>query len=209
MDEAQQVPTFTVTRDLDVTRLVRERRRLKEAGQHTPSLNDVLIAAVARALVRHPKVNGSYDPDGFVLHDEVNVGIAVSAEDRLVVPVVRDAHLLDLAAIGAESARLAEAVRTGRVDAADLAGATFTVSNLGMMGIDHFTAMINVPQAAILAVGRVRRLVTFENGAVEGTDVMAVTLTADHRIVYGADAARFLLALDEELRSTTLLEKVA
>lgn len=209
MTEAQQVPTFTVTRDLDVTRLVRQRERLKSAGVPAPSLNDVLVLAVARSLVQHPKVNGSYSPEGFLINDEVNIGVAVASGDRLVVPVVRNADGLDLARVGAESKRLSEAVRSGRIDATDLAGATFTISNLGMMGVDHFTAMINVPQAAILAVGRVRRMVTFDAGAVGTTQVVAATLTADHRIVYGADAARFLTTLDEELQSTSLVESAS
>ncbi|KQV77810.1 hypothetical protein ASC64_03055 [Nocardioides sp. Root122] len=204
MTEAQAVPIFTATRDVDVTRLVRQRAQVKAAGDRPASLNDVLVACVARALREHPRVNGSYDPAGFVLNDEVNVGVAVAAGDRLLVPVVKAADRLPLEEIGRETARLAEAVRTGAVAAADLSGATFTISNLGMLGVDSFTAMINVPQAAILAVGRVRRVATFEDGTVGVAHVMSLTITADHRIVYGADAARFLASVDDELQATTL-----
>ncbi len=204
MTEAQAVPSFTATRDVDVTHLVRERAQVKAAGARPASLNDVLIRGVARALRQHQRVNGSYDPAGFVVNDDVNVGVAVAAADRLLVPVVKGADRRTLDDIGRETARLADAVRTGTVAAADLSGATFTVSNLGMLGVNSFTAMINVPQAAILAVGRVRRVATFEEGALGVAQVISLTITADHRIVYGADAARFLATVDDELQATSL-----
>lgn len=205
MTEAQAVPIFTAARDVDVTRLVRERAQIKASGGRPASLNDVLIRAVALALRQHPRVNGCYDPAGFVINDDVNVGVAVAAGDRLLVPVVKAADRRTLDDIGQETTRLADAVRTGAIAAADLSGATFTISNLGMLGVDTFTAMINVPQAAILAVGRVRRVATFEDGTVGVAQVISLTITADHRIVYGADAARFLATVDDELQAATLV----
>lgn len=204
MTESHQVPSFTATRELDITGFMGDRARLREAGNPVPSLNDALVLAVARALRDNPRVNGSYDASGFVINDDVNVGIAVASQDRLLVPVVRGADRLDLLQIGHETSRLAQQVRDGTVQGADLQGATFTISNLGMMGVDHFTAMINTPQAAILAAGRARRVVRFDDGTVSPASVMTVTITADHRIVYGADAARFLGAVDEELSAISL-----
>ena len=199
MTESHAVPSFTVSRDLDVTRLLRERAAVRKAGGRAPSLNDVLVAAVGRALRDHPRVNGSFDPRGFVVNTDVHVGVAVASEGKLLVPVVRHADRLSPSEVGNESSRLAEAVRSGTITGSDLQGATFTISNLGMMGIDNFTAMINVPQAAILAVGRARPVASFENGTLSAQSAMSLTLTADHRIVYGADAAAFLASVAEEV----------
>jgi pyruvate dehydrogenase E2 component (dihydrolipoamide acetyltransferase) len=208
MTEAQAVPTFTATRDVDVSRLVSERERLKQAGTDTPSLNVILLWAVAHSLTAHPRVNGAYDPAGFVVNDDVNVGMAVAVDDRLMVPVVRRADQRSIGDLAAETARLTDRVRSGKADASDLADATFTISNLGMLGVDSFTAMINVPQAAILAAGAVRNAVTFESGSVRAARRISLTITADHRIVYGADAARFLATVDEQLRLLVLADEI-
>lgn len=195
------VPSFTVAVDVEMDAAATLRGALKERaagdGGVVPSLNDMLIRAVALALREHPRVNGSYDATagGFRLWDQVNVGFAVSAPDTLVVPTVRDADRLTLAEVAAESRALAAAVRERTIAPEQLADGTFTVSNLGMLGVRHFEAVINSPQAAILAVGALRPTVVPEPAADHGIAVrtlMTLTLTSDHRIVYGADAAAFL-----------------
>jgi pyruvate dehydrogenase E2 component (dihydrolipoamide acetyltransferase) len=202
------VPEFTVALDVAMDAAVALRARLKEgvagSGGAVPSLNDMVIRAVALALRDHPRVNGSFDAEagGFRLWDEVNVGFAVAAPETLVVPVVRDADRLTLAEVATQTRALAAAVRDRAISPEQLAGGTFTVSNLGMLGIRHFEAVINPPQAAILAVGALRPTVVPAPGAEGGTAVatlMTLTLTSDHRIVYGADAAAFLGAVRELL----------
>jgi pyruvate dehydrogenase E2 component (dihydrolipoamide acetyltransferase) len=177
------------------------REQLRDVGTDPlPSLNDMIVKASAAALREFPRVNGAYR-DGRVEHyGRINVGIAVAADDALVVPVLTDADRRSLGDIARGSRELANKVRDGSITPPELAGGTFTVSNLGMFGIDSFSAVINPPQAAILAVGTVRRR------PVAGPDDRAVvrptatlTLACDHRILYGADGARFLARLRDLL----------
>lgn len=201
------VPEFTVALDVAMDAAVAARSALKEgaagSGGAVPSLNDMVIRAVALALRDHPRVNGSFDPEagGFHLWDEVNVGFAVAAPDTLVVPVVRDADRLTLAEVATETRALAAAVRDRAITPEQLAGGTFTVSNLGMLGIRHFEAVINPPQAAILAVGALRPTVIPAPGGTAVATLMTLTLTSDHRIVYGADAAAFVGAVRDLLEA--------
>jgi pyruvate dehydrogenase E2 component (dihydrolipoamide acetyltransferase) len=177
---------------------VRLRSELKSLGEQTavvPSLTDMLVKAAAIALQQHPLANGSYDGD-FVLHEQINIGIAVAAEDALVVPTVFDAPAKSLAQIAAETRRLAERVRSGAISPAELDGGTFTISNLGMFGMTAITPVINPPQAAILGVGALREVLARVDGAIIDRTLLTLTLSCDHRILYGADAARFL----EEIR---------
>ncbi|MDW5593571.1 2-oxo acid dehydrogenase subunit E2 [Conexibacter stalactiti] len=200
------VPEFTVALDVAMDAPLAARAALKEgaagsSGGVVPSLNDMVIRAVALALRDHPRVNGSFDAEagGFHLWDEVDVGFAVAAPDTLVVPVVRDADRRSLAEIAVETRALAAAVRDRTISPEQLAGGTFTVSNLGMLGIRHFEAVINPPQAAILAVGALRPTVVPARDSTAVATLMTVTLTSDHRIVYGADAAAFLNAVRDLL----------
>jgi pyruvate dehydrogenase E2 component (dihydrolipoamide acetyltransferase) len=194
------VPEFTVAMDVEMDDAVALRATLREAsraGGAVPSLNDMVIRAAALALREHPRLNASFDEEagGFREWDQVNVGVAVSAGDALVVPTIRDADVRTLAEIAAESRALAQAVRERTIAPAQLADGTFTVSNLGMLGVRHFEAVVNPPQAAILAVGALRPTVVPHadgDGGVAVRSLMTLTLTSDHRIVYGADAARFL-----------------
>jgi pyruvate dehydrogenase E2 component (dihydrolipoamide acetyltransferase) len=198
------VPDFTLELDVDMTAAIELRSRLKAIASHAPSLNDIVVKACAVVLRRHPRANGSYRDGRFELHEHVNVGFAVAAPDALIVPVIRDADVKSLGAVAAETRRLAERVRSGAVTPPELSGGTFTVSNLGMFGIDRFVGIINPPQAAILCVGAVADRAVVRDGQVVVSRTMTLTLACDHRILYGADAAAFLsdlrAALEEPLR---------
>jgi pyruvate dehydrogenase E2 component (dihydrolipoamide acetyltransferase) len=150
------------------------------------------VRASALALREFPRANGSYRDARFELHSRVNVGVAVAATDALVVPTIFDADRKSLREIAAESRVLAERVRAGTVTPPELSGGTFTVSNLGMFGVTDFSAVINPPQAAILAVGALAPRAVVRDGELVARSTMGVTLSCDHRILYGADAAQFL-----------------
>jgi pyruvate dehydrogenase E2 component (dihydrolipoamide acetyltransferase) len=197
------VPHFQVETEVRMDAAVALRAELKEvAGDGpVPSFNDMIVKAAALALRAHPKANGSYVDGSFELHDRVNVGIAVAAEDALVVPTIFDADRKSLGEIGRDSRRVAARVREGAVTPPELAGGTFTVSNLGMYGVSNFTAVINPPQSAILAVGALVERPVVRDGAVVPGHVMPVTLACDHRILYGAEAAEFLGAIRDLLEN--------
>ncbi len=186
------VPDFAIEVDVDMSASLELRAQLKRIADLAPSLNDIVVKAAAAALRNHPRVNGSYRDGRFELHDWVHVGVAVAGEDTLVVPVVRDAHVKSLGAIASETRALAARVRSGEITAPELSGGTFTVSNLGMFGIDRFEGIVDAPQAAILCVGTVRERPVALHGEVVVRPMMSLTLACDHRILYGADAARFL-----------------
>ncbi len=192
------VPHFQVQTEVQMTAALAFRAELKRLGESTavvPSLNDVIVKACALCLRRFPRANGSYVDGGFVLHGRVNVGIAVAADDALVVPVIHDADVRSLGEIARSSRALAEAVRDSSVTAAQLSGATFTVSNLGMYGMTAITPVVNPPQAAILGVGAIRDVLARREGEIVDRRMLTLTLSCDHRILYGADAARFLDAV--------------
>jgi pyruvate dehydrogenase E2 component (dihydrolipoamide acetyltransferase) len=215
MAEAKrEVPEFTVAIDVEMDAAVALRAEWKaraaggDGEMPAPSINDMVVRAVALALRDHPKLNGSFDAEagGVRLWEQVNVGIAVAAADLLVVPVIRDADRKPLAEISGEARALAQAVRERAIAPAQLDGGTFTVSNLGMFGVRHFEAVINPPQAAILAVGGLRP-VAFPrpDGTIAAATQLTLTLTSDHRIVYGADAAAFLARVRELLEEPAQL----
>ncbi|MFL5844877.1 MAG: dihydrolipoamide acetyltransferase family protein [Solirubrobacteraceae bacterium] len=188
------VPEFTLTTDIDMTAAVELRAQIKALGESTPtpSYNDMVVKACGLALTEFPRANGAYRDGRFELYSRVNVGVAVAAQDALVVPTVFDADAQSLAQIAATTRALAERVRSGEVTPPELSGGTFTVSNLGMYGVTSFTAVINPPQAAILAVGAMVPRAVPLDGEIVVRQVMPVTLACDHRILYGADAAQFL-----------------
>jgi pyruvate dehydrogenase E2 component (dihydrolipoamide acetyltransferase) len=191
------VPEFTLVTEIDMENAVALRKRLKEiAGEDdvVPSFNDMVVKASAVALRGYPRANGSYKDGKFELYSRVNVGVAVAAQNSLVVPVVHDADQKSMGNIARDVRKLAARVRDGTISPPELAGGTFTVSNLGMYGITEFTAVINPPQAAILAVGAMERrpVVVDDRGKIEARHRMNVSLVCDHRILYGADAAEFL-----------------
>jgi pyruvate dehydrogenase E2 component (dihydrolipoamide acetyltransferase) len=188
-------PHFYLEAEIDMSRAVEARARLKAAakeGEVVPSFNDMVVKACALALVELPRANGSYKDGRIELYSRVNVGVAVAARDALVVPTVFDADRKGLRQIAAESRALAERVRSGEITPPELSGGTFTVSNLGMFGIDNFSAVINTPQAGILSVGAIAERPAVRDGQVVPAQLMNVTLACDHRILYGADGARFL-----------------
>jgi pyruvate dehydrogenase E2 component (dihydrolipoamide acetyltransferase) len=188
-------PHFYLTIEIDMEKAVEARAVLKAAakeGEVVPSFNDMVVKACAIALREFPKANGAYRDGRFELYSRVNVGIAVAARDALVVPTVFDADRKGLWQIGNESRALAERVREGTITPPELSGATFTVSNLGMFGIDSFAAVINPPQAAILAVGAIKERPVARNGEIVTAHLMRLNLACDHRILYGAPAAEFL-----------------
>jgi pyruvate dehydrogenase E2 component (dihydrolipoamide acetyltransferase) len=196
------IPDFTLQADVDMRHAVSLRdqlRRAASAGEVVPSYNDMVLKACALALREHPRANAAYRDGAFELYDRVNIGIAVAAEDSLIVPTVFDADRKPLLEIAREARTLAERVRQRTVTPAELSGATFTVSNLGMYGVTRFAAIINPPQAAILAVGEVREAPVVQDGALVPGVGMTVTLTCDHRILYGAPAAEFLARIRQLL----------
>jgi pyruvate dehydrogenase E2 component (dihydrolipoamide acetyltransferase) len=197
------VPDIELRNELDMTDAVALREQLRgPAGDALPSFNDLIVKAAALALRELPRVNGAYRDSQFEIYSRVNIGIAVAGDDALVVPTVFDADTKSLGAIARETRRLAARVRDGSITPPELAGATFSISNLGMYGIDSFSAVINPPQAAILAVGSVRRRpVVDDAGEIVARDTVQLTLACDHRILYGVDGARFMARLRELLES--------
>jgi pyruvate dehydrogenase E2 component (dihydrolipoamide acetyltransferase) len=204
---AATIPVFTVSTDADVSQIVAQRKIAGKGGEGPgPSLNDFVVKAAALTLRDFPRFNASWADDHVELFSRVNVGVAVATDDALLVPVVADADRLTLAEIAAETRRLAEAARRRTLRPEELHDATFTVSNLGMFGVRAFTAIVDAPQAAILAVGGVRREPAEDGaGGVVFHDVMTLTMGCDHRVVYGADAARFLSRLRELLEQPLAL----
>jgi pyruvate dehydrogenase E2 component (dihydrolipoamide acetyltransferase) len=197
-------PDFVLNVDVDMEEAVDLRKRLKAAageGQAVPSFNDFVVKACALALVDFPRANGAYRDGKFELYSRVNVGVAVAGQDALVVPTVFDADTKSLSQISKETRALAERVRAGAITPPELSSGTFTVSNLGMFGIQSFVAVINPPQAAILAVGAMAPTPVVRDGEVVVRNIMRITLACDHRILYGADAAEFLARIRERLEN--------
>lgn len=188
------VPDFTLRTSVDMGEAIALRAELKQAAgaNPVPSLNDIVVKAVSLALAEHPFANGSFVDGTFQLHGRINVGIAIAAPGLLVVPVIADADQKSLAEIAAQARELATLVRDGKIEPRHLSGGTFTVSNLGMFGIEDFDAVVNAPQAAILSVGRATPTVVPRGEEIEVRQIARLGLSCDHRILYGADAARFL-----------------
>ncbi|HEY2600877.1 MAG TPA: dihydrolipoamide acetyltransferase family protein [Thermoleophilaceae bacterium] len=186
-------PEFLLNMEIDMSGCVELRSRLKEVADPAPSFNDMVVKAVASALTEFPRANGAYRDGQWELYSRVNVGIAVAAQETLIVPTIFDADKKSLGAIARDARELIGKVRDGNITPPELSGGTFTVSNLGMYGIETFSAVINPPQAAILAVGALKQKpVVDDSGRIVPRDMMGVTLVCDHRILYGADAAEFL-----------------
>jgi pyruvate dehydrogenase E2 component (dihydrolipoamide acetyltransferase) len=195
------IPHFQIQTEVVMDAVIAFRQQITEAGVRAPSLNDVIVKAAALALREHPQANGSYRDGRFELYSRVNIGIAVASEDALVVPTIFDADQKSIGAIAAESRRLAERVTSATVTPAELSAGTFTVSNLGMYGMTAIAPVINPPQSAILGVGSVREVLARVDGEIVDRHIMTVTLSCDHRILHGADAARFLSTIRELLEA--------
>ncbi|GER88799.1 dihydrolipoamide acetyltransferase component of pyruvate dehydrogenase complex [Dictyobacter vulcani] len=207
-ESKQNVPHFYIGSDIDLTETLEMRQKLNaNAGEGgvKVSVNDLIIKACALALEKSPEVNGGYRDGQFVLHKHVNIGIAVDIPAGLIVPVIRDANLKGLRTIAREAKALVAKAQAGKLTPADLDGGTFSISNLGMMDVTDFAAVINPPQSAILAVAAARKtFVPIDNQPVI-RDIMHVTLSADHRILYGATVARFLQEVKRVLQNPYLL----
>jgi pyruvate dehydrogenase E2 component (dihydrolipoamide acetyltransferase) len=201
-------PHFYLTIEVDMGKAVEARAAIKAAskeGDVVPSFNDMVVKACAIALREFPKANGAYRDGRFELYSRVNVGVAVAAEESLVVPTVFDADRKGLRQIASDTRAVAAKVRDGSVTPPELSGGTFTVSNLGMYGIEVFDAVINMGQAAILAVGAIREAPAVREGQLVPARLMKATLSCDHRILYGAEGAEFLARVKQLLEEPVSL----
>jgi pyruvate dehydrogenase E2 component (dihydrolipoamide acetyltransferase) len=200
-------PHFYLEASVDARRLVALREQLEELDQGPVSLNDLVVKAAAEALSRHPEVNAAWGADAIVRRGAVDVGVAVALDEGLVTPVVRDADGKDVFEIAAEIRDLAARAREKKLRPEEYQGASFTVSNLGMYGVEAFYAVINPPEAAILAVGAAQKVpwVDEATGAVVAMERIRLGLSCDHRVVDGATGARFLRTLRLVLESPVRL----
>ena len=200
------IPTFYLTAEIDMTRVGQLREQMASQGDGLKvSVNDIIIKAVAIALVRHPEVNAHWMGDSIRQFHTAHIGMAVATDDGLIVPVIRDAQTKGLGQIGKEARDFAKRARERKLSPEEFSGGTFSVSNLGMFGIDQFTAIINPPEAAILAVGATETKPVWENGAFVPRQRMRVTLSCDHRVIDGAVGAKFLQTLRQLLEAPMMM----
>ena len=185
-------PHFYITMDINMDRAIDARKALNTNGDTKISFNDLVIKSCALALKKHPAINSAWMGDSIRESDHVHIGVAVAVEDGLLVPVLRHVDLMSLASISASVKDLASKAKDKKLQPADWEGNTFTISNLGMFGIEEFTAIVNPPDAAILAVGGIKQVPVVKDGAVVPGNVMKVTLSCDHRVIDGASGAAFL-----------------
>ncbi|HTQ66564.1 MAG TPA: pyruvate dehydrogenase complex dihydrolipoamide acetyltransferase [Puia sp.] len=188
-------PHFYLTMSIDMDKAVESRTRLNEVAPVKISFNDIVLKAVAVALKQHPAVNSSWLGDKIRVNHHINIGVAVAVEDGLLVPVVRFADTKSLSQIAAEVKDFAQRAKNKKLQPSDWEGSTFTISNLGMFGIDDFTAIINPPDSCILAVGAIQQIPVVKNGAIVPGNIMKLTMSCDHRVVDGATGAAFLQTL--------------
>ncbi len=203
------VPHFFVSREIEATALNEYRQRLVRESESTDQIRithtDLLVALTARVLLKHPRLNASWSAEGIRLHDHVNMGIAIAVNDGVVAAVIHNAHAESLAEIAIQRRDVAERARAGKLRPADIADATFTISNLGMYQVDQFSAIITPPQAAILAVGGIADRVVAVAGQPAVRSMMTLTVSCDHRVADGARAALFLSDLAEAVREPAKL----
>ncbi len=206
-DSKRTIPHFYATVEIEMSRVVDLREELNEGvpKEERISFNDFVTKATAQALTKHPKMNASYDEGKVTLYKEINLGMAIALEEGLIAPVIRDCDRKSLLEIARESRDLAARTREGKLRVEDYSGGTFTISNMGMLGVEEFSAIINPPQAAILAVGAVALRPMVKDGALGVAHTMKVTLSMDHRVANGADAGRFLMEIKKLLESPARL----
>ncbi len=206
-ESAHTTAAFTLTTEAEAGSLMAWRESLKRRageGGRVPTYNDLLIRLLARALAQHPEVNARLEGEEIARYRQANIGLAVDTERGLVVPVVRDAGALTLAGIVERTGDLVVRARTGQLTPDDMSGGTFTISNLGMYGVDAFTPIINVPEAAILGVGQIAERAVVRQGQIVARPIVILSLTVDHRVVDGAPAARFLQTVKELIEEPLL-----
>lgn len=190
----REIPHFYVTMEIDMAEAVKLKTSLSEAElvEEDVTYNDIIVKAAALALGRYPRINASFENDGITIHPSINIGVAVAVEDGLVVPVIRGCEGLTLIEIARVAHRLVAKAGRGGFTSDELSGATFTISNMGMLGIEHFAAVIVPPQAAIMAVSAIKDRPVVRDGALAVGKTMMATLSCDHRIIDGVVAGRFL-----------------
>jgi pyruvate dehydrogenase E2 component (dihydrolipoamide acetyltransferase) len=198
-------PHFYLTMEIDMDNAMAARKAINDSGTAKVSFNDMVVKACAMALRQHPKVNSSWRGDTIRYNEHVHIGVAVAVDEGLLVPVVRFANEKGLSQIGAEVKSFAEKAKSKKLQPSDWEGNTFTISNLGMFGIEEFTAIINPPDACILAVGGIKSVPVVKNGVVVPGNVMKVTLSCDHRVVDGASGAAFLQTLKAFLENPVMM----
>lgn len=196
----REIPHFYVTSEIDMSEAARLRASISGSAlvPERITFTHLLMRALAVTLPRHPRINASWSETGVVYHDDVNIGVAVAVEDGLIAPVIRSAQHLSLRAIARTADELISKAQAGHFSGDELTGATFTLSNMGMLDIEEFSAVITPPQAAILAVGTIKDRPVVRKGEIAVAKTMRVTLSVDHRVVNGVEAARFL----EDLKTT-------
>lgn len=202
-ESMREIPHFYVTVEVDMSEAVRMRAALKASDRVTADVTytHFLIKAAAIALQQHPRLNASFADDGREFKTDINIGLAVSLEDGLIVPVLHKCQHLSLLEIAEKANPLVERARTGKPTQEDLSGGTFTISNMGMLPVEHFTAIINPPQGAILAVGAIKERPVVRNGEIRGAHTMMMTLSCDHRILDGFTGGQFLADLKRLLEN--------
>jgi pyruvate dehydrogenase E2 component (dihydrolipoamide acetyltransferase) len=198
-------PHFYLTIEINMDETVRLRKMANDTGSVKISFNDIVIKACAAALRKHPMINSSWLGDKITVHKEINIGVAVAVEEGLLVPVIKDADAKSLAYINQEVRELAGKAKNKKLGLEEMQGNTFTISNLGMFGIDEFTAIINPPDACILAVGAIIPKPVVKNGEIVVGNTMKVTLSCDHRVVDGAKGAEFLQTLKAMLQNPLMI----
>ena len=189
------IPHFYLMREVNVSRLVTWREKIQNTSEEKITYTDLLVRLTAAALRKYPRLNASWQNESILLNAEINIGLAVAVEDGLVVPVIHRADEMSLSQLAARRAELVNLARAGKLHLEDLSGGTFTLSNLGMYGVDAFNAIVNPPQAAILAVSRIADRVVPVNGQPAVQPMLTLSLSCDHRVVDGARGAEFLQAL--------------
>ena len=197
-ESKQTIPHYRVVHDIDAGALVSQREALKRAGVRV-TINDLIVAATAAALIEHPVVNAQLSGEEILQYRHADIALAVATPQGLLTPILRSADTLPLEEIARRSAELAARARAGTLTREEITGGTFTVSNLGMYGLDSFDAIINPPQVAILAVGALRERVLARAGVPVVAPALTLTLSADHRVIDGALAAQFVATLAENL----------
>jgi pyruvate dehydrogenase E2 component (dihydrolipoamide acetyltransferase) len=198
-------PHFYLTMEIIMDEAIAARKQINELAPPKISFNDLVVKASAAALRKNPKINASWHGDKITYHKDINIGVAVAVEDGLVVPVIRNTDTKSLSTINAEVKTLAGKARSKKIQPSEMQGNTFTISNLGMYGIDEFTAIINPPDACILAVGGISHKAIVVDGQIVPASIMKVTLSCDHRIVDGATGAQFLQSFKAYLENPVRL----
>jgi len=205
VESKSTAPHFYLTMDINMARVMDARKGINDFLGEKVSFNDIIIRAAAAALRLHPKVNASWLGDKIRYYDHIHIGVAIAIEEGLLVPVIRFADTKSISAISAEVKDFAEKAKNKKLQQPDFEGNTFTISNLGMFGIEDFTAIINPPDACILAVGAIREAVVVKDGEISAGHMMKVTLSCDHRVVDGAKGAQFLQTFKQILEEPVII----